>query len=96
MKRAASDEGAGYVEVPEVVHALRNDLGIPLAPGAYYETMCGTSWQYQPIPEEEMRTRYVCAMCHQAQMTELLAAMADMVDRFNSHLQTLHELRPSS
>jgi hypothetical protein len=64
---------------PKVMHALKTELAHPLVPGAFYETLCGTSWEHQPIPKEEARTRFVCAACYSAQIEELRRILNNLV-----------------
>lgn len=75
---------------PKVMHALLTEPDAPLVPGREYPTLCDITWEYQPLLSEEVRERFVCALCHQEQMTELLAAITDLQDRYNFHLTTYH------
>ena len=64
---------------PKVMHALKTIPDLPLVPGAWYETLCGTTWEYQRLPEWQVRERFVCAACHEAQIEELRAIINNLV-----------------
>ena len=64
--------------VPQVMHALLNDGDLPLVDGAFYETLCGISWMHRELSPEQIRVRFVCAMCHERQVYELLDSITDL------------------
>jgi hypothetical protein len=74
----------------EPIHALLVEEGHRPVPGALYATLCGTSIEYEAILPETVRTRFVCALCHQEQMRRLATALEDLRERFNHHLEAYH------
>jgi hypothetical protein len=75
---------------PKVMHALLTESEQPLVAGQEYDTLCGTTWQHQVLSEAEVRERFVCALCHHEQVTELLAAITDLQASYNHHLAMYH------
>ena len=70
---------------PGVMHALLNESDEDvLVPGRLYPTMCGTHWEHQPLTKAEVRTRYVCALCHQAQVETLRTGINFLINRVNT------------
>lgn len=74
---------------PRIVHALLNDTD-ELIPGAHYQTLCGTVWEHQRLTAEDMRERYVCALCVDRQNAEFVAALEALRSAYNQHLETFH------
>ena len=81
------------MSTPKVMHALLVEPTEPLEAGKSYLTICGIYWEHQPLTKEEVRERFVCALCHHEQVDELLVAIQDIQTNYNLHLNAYHPKR---
>lgn len=75
---------------PFVVHLIVVEEEEGRVEGGYYKTMCGFLQEHRNLSKEELRQRYVCAACQDAQNQELVKAYADLREAYNRHLELYH------
>jgi hypothetical protein len=78
---------------PKVIHLIQEEPE-QRTEGALFTTMCGVLQEHATLPAVELRERFICAMCQNAQNLEFARGLEHLRTRYNSHLESHHMVAP--